>query len=40
MPFVASVGFSGRALRVAHSTAMIVAEMGSNHQMSADTFLG
>lgn len=40
MPFVASVGFSGRARRVAQSTAITVAEMGNNHQMSADTSQG
>ena len=40
MPLVASVGFSGRARKVAQSTAITVAEMGNSHQMSADTDQG
>jgi hypothetical protein len=40
MPLTASVGFSGRDLKVTQSTAMTVAEIGINHQMSADTSLG
>ena len=40
MPSAASIGFSGRALNIAQSTASTVMPMGMSHQRRTDTTQG